>query len=111
MTATTLQRFQLLWNRKTTHDPLMPEELIELEALEAEVLAEEAAYLAPATARLRAEVDHKAHQVALLESLLQRTEALLASPMPKTSEWLQERAEILSTFRGLQQSKETELVA
>lgn len=108
MVPSGIQRFQELWHRKTMHEPLTPSEINELEELEAEVLAEEAAYLAPATARLRAEVDHKALQVALLEDLLKRGEALVASPSPKSPEWLRERAELIQAFRRLKRGKESE---
>jgi len=85
--------------------------MAELDILEAEVLAEEATYLAPANARLRAEVDHKAQEVAILEQLLQQAEALVASPDPKSAEWVHQKAALLHTYRNLHTRKDTEIVA
>lgn len=109
MTTTALQRFQELWHRKTTQAALTTSELTELSTLEAEVLAEEAVYLAPANARLRAEVDHRAQEVAVLEQLLQRAETLVTSPNSKSEAWIRERSEIMQTYRKLHNYKDSEL--
>jgi hypothetical protein len=109
MTTANLQRFQELWHRKTTQAPLSSTEREEFAVLEAEILQDEATYLAPANARLRSDVNRKASEVSALESLLARAEALLEHPNPSSQDWLRARAEVLQEYRRLHNRKDTEL--